>query len=134
LNSSLDDYYFEMTDMKDLLTLSSLRNTTFGVIFTNEPLVFINACESAHMSPLFYDGFVPFFFDKKARAIVGTVSKIPAIFAHQFGLEFFKRFFEGQMIGSVIRDLRTNFLKNNNLLGLFYTAYCYSKLRLYPPL
>ena len=134
LSSSLDDYYLEMTDIKDLLTLGALRNGTFGVNFTNEPLVFINACDSASMSPLFYDGFVPFFFDKKSRAIVGTLSKIPAIFAHQFGLEFFKRFFEGQMIGSVMRDLRIKFLKENNLLGLFYIAYSYSKLTLHPPL
>jgi len=67
-------------------------------------------------------------------AIVGTLSKIPAIFAHQFSLEFFKRFFEGQMIGSVMRDLRIKFMTDHNLLGLFYTSYCYSKLRLHPPL
>ena len=135
LNSSLDDYYLEMTDIMDLLTLGALRNGTFGVNFINEPLVFINACDSTKMSPLFYDGFVPFFFDKKARAIVGTLSKIPAIFAYKFSLEFFKKFFEGQMIGSVIRDLRIKFMEDhNNLLGLFYTSYCYSKIRLQPPL
>jgi hypothetical protein len=37
------------------------------VPLAGHPLVFINACESAELSPLFYDGFVPYFMAKGAR-------------------------------------------------------------------
>ena len=35
-----------------------------------QPLVFINACESAALSGAFYDGFVPYFMAKGARGVV----------------------------------------------------------------
>jgi hypothetical protein len=135
IGSSPDDIYLELTDNNSELSLFTLRNSTRNVTFINEPLVFINACESMVMDPLFYDGFVTYFINKKARGIVGTISKVPAIFGSRFGLQFFSRFFAGSPVGSILSELRKEFLlKNNNLLGLFYMAYCYAQVQLNTPL
>jgi hypothetical protein len=130
-NHTTDDTWIELDDDTDL-TLTLIQDKAFDTDFVNEPLVFINACETMDMSPMFYEGFVPFFYKKKSRGIIGTIAKIPGIFAYEFSCEFFKRLFGGQQIGSIMFDLRNTFVNkpNYNLLGLFYTPYCYSKIGL----
>src|SRR5258708_6071528 len=56
------------------------------------PLVFINACESAELSPLFYNGFVPYFMAKGARGVLGTECKTPVLFAIAWADAFFEQF------------------------------------------
>jgi hypothetical protein len=90
-----------------------------------KPLVFINACESADLSPAFYDGFVPYFMDKGARGVVGTECKTPALFAMEWAQRFFMRFLDGESLGEVFLGLRREFLeKHGNPLGLLYAVYC----------
>ena len=74
------------------------------------PLVFINACESAQMSPAFYDGFVPYFMAKGARGVVGTECQTPALFAAEWAKRFFERFLAGEVLGEVFLGLRQEFL------------------------
>jgi hypothetical protein len=89
------------------------------------PLVFINACESAELSPLFYDGFVPYFMQKGARGVIGTECETPARFAAAWARRFFERFLNGVPLGQSLLDLRREFLYNhNNVLGLLYALYC----------
>jgi len=88
------------------------------------PLVFINACESAELSPLFYDGFVPYFMAKGARGVIGTECETPALFAAEWARCFFDRFLAGEPLGQVFLDLRREFYyEHNNLLGLLYALY-----------
>ncbi len=94
-------------------------------IMCGTPLVFINACESAELSPLFYDGFVPFFMSKGGRGVIGTKCEIPALFAAEWARRLFDRFLAGEHLGQIFLDLRREFYyKHNNLLGLFYAMYC----------
>jgi hypothetical protein len=89
------------------------------------PLVFINACESADLSPTFYDGFVPYFVAKGARGVIGTECKTPALFAEEWATRFFKRFLAGQPLGATVLNLRREFLeKHRNPLGLLYAVHC----------
>lgn len=131
-----DDIWIDIDDDVDCyLTLNLLENKTFDVDFVNEPIIFINACDAVDMSPLFYEGFVPFFFKKKSRGLIGTISKTPGIFARKFALDFFERFFAGKRVGLIMYDLRRAFIEeHNNLLGLFYASYCYSNTGLNLPL
>jgi hypothetical protein len=86
--------------------------------------VFINACESAELSPLFYDGFVPYFMAKGARGVVGTECETPALFAAELAMRFFDRFLKGEPLGRILLDLRREFYTDhNNLLGLLYALY-----------
>ena len=99
------------------------------------PLVFINACKSAEMSPAFYDGFVPYFMAKGARGVVGTECKMPALFATEWAKRFFERFLGGEPLGEVFLGLRQEFLqKHGNPLGLLYTVHCDGDTQIQPAL
>ena len=100
------------------------------------PLVFINACESAELSPLFYRGFMPYFTQRGARGLIGTECEIPALFAKQWARRFFEEFLAGgRSLGQVMLDLRREFYyRHNNLLGLAYALYCDADTRIVPGL
>ncbi|WP_159067944.1 CHAT domain-containing protein [Trinickia symbiotica] len=108
------------------ISLNELRlDARTTIRLKGEPLVFINACESAEMSPTFYDGFAPYFMDKGARGVIGTECKMPAIFAKEWADRFFERFLSGETLGDVVLGLRREFLeKHHNPLGLLYAVYC----------
>lgn len=110
----------ELISLNDL-DLSAPR----AVRLSGQPLVFINACESAEMSPTFYDGFAPYFMDKGARGVIGTECKTPALFARAWADRFFERFLHGEPLGEVVLGLRQEFLKQHgNPLGLLYAVHC----------
>jgi hypothetical protein len=99
------------------------------------PLVFINACESAELTPAFYDGFVPYFMAKGARGVIGTECKTPALFAAEWATRFFERFLKGEPIGETFLALRKEFLdQHKNPLGLLYAVYCASDTVIAPAL
>jgi hypothetical protein len=103
----------------DLNLFASPRKTLPGA-----PLVFINACESAELSPLFYDGFVPYFMAKGARGVIGTECETPALFAAEWARRFFDRFLAGEPLGQIFLGLRREFYyEHGNLLGLLYALY-----------
>jgi len=99
------------------------------------PLVFINACESAQMSPAFYDGFVPYFMAKGARGVVGTECQTPALFAAEWAERFFERFLGGEALGELFLGLRQDFLNQyGNPLGLMYAVHCDGDTQIQPGL
>jgi hypothetical protein len=118
------------------ITLGDLNNNApTNVQFRGSPLVFINACESADLSPAFYDGFVPYFMAKGARGVVGTECKTPALFASIWAQRFFERFLDGESLGEAFLNLRRQFLANHgNPLGLLYAVYCDADTQIAPPL
>jgi hypothetical protein len=97
------------------------------------PLIFINACESAELSPAFYDGFVPYFMAKGARGVVGTECRMPAAFAMEWACRFFDRFLNGEALGQVFLELRREFLeRHGNPLGLLYAMHCDGDTQIHP--
>jgi hypothetical protein len=118
------------------ITLESLNiDAGPGTQLTGNPLVFINACESADMSPTFYDGFVPYFMSKGARGVVGTECKTPALFAVAWAKRFFERFLGGEPLGETFLGLRREFLENHrNPLGLLYAVHCDGDTQISPAL
>ncbi len=99
------------------------------------PLVFINACESAELSPLFYEGFAPYFMAKGARGVIGTECETPAMFAAEWARRFFDHFLTGKSLGQAFLDLRREFYyKHNNLMGLLYALYCDGDTQIDPSL
>lgn len=108
---------------KRKLTLEDLRANQRKLL-NGSPLVFINACESAELSPMFYDGFVPYFMAKGARGVIGTECETPALFAVEWSKRFFERFLKGEPVGKVFLELRREFFfKHNNMMGLLYALY-----------
>jgi len=108
------------------LTLDDLDNEAPSRdTLPGQPLVFLNACESAELTASFYDGFVPYFLAKGARGVVGTECKTPAVFATEWAMQFFPRFLAGESLGALFLALRREFcLKRGNPMGLVYAVYC----------
>ena len=124
---SLTDDRITLDDLK-LLAPSEVR-------LPGGPLVFINACESAELSPQFYGGFVTYFMSKGARGVIGTECETPAVFAVEWATRFFKRFFAGESLGALTLALRHEFLvKDGNPLGLLYAVHCDGDVQVNPSL
>lgn len=109
--------------LKDLKRLAALSKTEESL--QSAPLVFINACESAELSPYFYDGLVPYLIAKGARGVLGTEVNTPALFAAEFARLLLQRFAAGgQPIGELLLDLRREYLMDkNNVMGLVYALH-----------
>jgi hypothetical protein len=118
------------------LTLGDLNTLApTDIKLRGNPLVFINACESAERSPLFYDGFVPYFMAKGARGVIGTECRTPGIFAAEWAQRFFARFLDGEALGTLTLSLRREFLeRHGNPLGLLYAVHCDGDTRVQPGL
>jgi hypothetical protein len=109
----------------DKVTLADLNLKALDGELPGHPLIFLNACESAELSAMFYDGFVPYFMAKGARGVIGTECKTPAVFAMDWALQFFPMFLGGKPLGETMLELRRSFwTKDNNPLGLLYTVHC----------
>jgi hypothetical protein len=91
----------------------------------NAPLVFMNCCQSAELSPYLYDGLVPYLITKGARGVIGTEVDTPALFAAEFAKDFLTRFAQGgQKLGDILLDMRREYLlKKNNVMGLVYALH-----------
>jgi hypothetical protein len=118
------------------LTLGDLNTLApTDIKLRGNPLVFINACESAELSPLFYDGFVPYFMAKGARGVIGTECRTPGIFAAEWAQRFFARFLDGEPLGTLTLSLRREFLeRHGNPLGLLYAVHCDGDTQVHPGL
>lgn len=120
---------------KKPLTLNTLRaaGKIDALPYSGAPLVFINACQSAELSPLFYDGFVPHLTSRGARGVIGTECDTPALFGAKWGQAFFREFLDGGELGEVMLTLRRKFLEEqHNLLGLLYAVHCNGNTRVDP--
>jgi CHAT domain-containing protein len=109
------------------ITLNDL-NTFAGLdkpALKSAPLVFMNCCQSAELTPYLYDGLVPYLIAKGARGVIGTEVDTPALFAAEFAKEFLARFVKGeQNLGDILLELRRDYLlKKNNVMGLVYALH-----------
>jgi hypothetical protein len=94
------------------------------------PLVFLNACESAELSPYLYDGFIPYLIARGVRGVIGTEVDTPIFFGAEFAQELLKQFLAGeQSLGETLLRLRRYYLEEkNNVLGLLYALYSSGEL------
>ncbi|MCG7594990.1 CHAT domain-containing protein [Mycobacterium sp. PSTR-4-N] len=122
-------------DRSTFATLADLTNDAPDDIpLAGRPLIVLNACESADLSPRFYDGFVPYFLSKGARGVIGTECSTPVLFAIRWAENFLDRLLDGAEVGRALRDVRLEFLQhNNNPLGLLYSSHCDVTTQITPP-
>ena len=130
MDATPEDILLRLNTNGEDLTLHRLITRAAGTTFSSKPLVFINACESTFMSPVFYNGFVPYFLTKGSGGILGTLTKIPGIFASEFAINFFKQFFAGESVTDIMPSVRRKFLEEHkNILGLCYQSFRNCKLQ-----
>lgn len=117
-----------LTESGNGLTLRNLQLAAplgTAPLLRGGPLVVLNACGSAELSPLTYEGLAPYLLDQGARAVIGTECEMPIFFGAAFGRELLIAFFDsGTTIGNVLRVIRRRFVEQHgNPLGLLYALY-----------
>lgn len=126
----LGDSYLSVNG--EVVTLDEM-NLTAGLDldrFDSAPLVVLNACESAELSPELYNGIVPYLIGRGARGVLGTEVLMPAHFAAEFAPALLRRFSAGGVrLGDLLRDMRREYLRDKkNVLPLIYALYSNSEL------
>jgi hypothetical protein len=133
--NGIDSSCFILTN-NERLTLGDLNlEASARKLLPGNPLVVINACESAELSPMFYEGFVPYFMSKGARGVIGTECKTPAFFATEWALRFFPKLLGGMSVGdAMLATRRDSWTEWNNPLGLLYAVHCNTDTHVSPAL
>jgi hypothetical protein len=124
-DGGVDDSKIALTDTKISLRELKIKARTSFPVLTNAPLVFLNACESAELSPYLYDGLMPYMIARGVRGMIGTEVETPALFAAEFAKDFIRRFAAGgQPLGELLLNMRREYLEQkNNVMGLVYALY-----------
>jgi hypothetical protein len=95
------------------------------------PLVLLNGCHTAELTPQSPVSFVEALTNAHASGVVGTEITLEQPFANEAAESMLRHLASGQVgLGEAMRRMRHDFLARGNLLGLAYTAYCSADLRL----
>lgn len=98
-----------------------------------QPLVVLNMCESAQITPSLSDSFVHFFLDRGALTVLGTECPMTVEFAHPFAERLLSALFAGGQVGEALLRARKYFMRRRNPLGLAYTLYGSATVSYEPP-
>ncbi|MGW1638578.1 hypothetical protein [Streptomyces lavendulae] len=96
------------------------------------PLVVINGCQTAEISPAALVSFVDAFTHASSAGVIGTEVMLHQKVAAEAAERFFGHFGgpDGLDAGEAIRRMRLDLLGKGNVMGLAYTPYCSAELRL----
>jgi hypothetical protein len=136
-DSALREHWKELYDQvrqPDFEATSSWIGLRYGKLYLeelydseiklhNNPIVFLNMCESAQATPSLSESFVHLFINRGARCVVATECTMRPLFAHHFSSEFLKALLGGDSAGQAILDARRKFIESKNPLGLAYTLF-----------
>jgi hypothetical protein len=95
-----------------------------GEKYPGWPVIFVNACDAADISPLSFFSFRTKFGAKKAAGLIAPSFKIPTLFAALFAKAFLERYADQQPVGQILFELRRELLAKDNPLGLWYSLQC----------
>jgi CHAT domain-containing protein len=118
-NPDEDRSWIEPTVSK--LYLDELEDLNPSLV--SQPLVILNLCESAQVSPSLSESFVQFFLSHGATTVIGTECVMTTAFAHPFSEQLLKGILAGRDVGQVLLEARRYFMDRKNPLGLAYTLY-----------
>jgi hypothetical protein len=92
--------------------------------YRTRPLVFLNACGSAHIDPVRMHSWPQWFLQQGHRGVIGTETLVPDVVAARFAEFFYEKLLTEQPLGTALvlarRKLLEDFL---NPLGLLYVLY-----------
>lgn len=104
------------------ITLMEMRNAHISL--DGRPLVFLNACTTGNLNPLYTSHFATVFLAQGAVSVVATECDVPDSFAAEFAEDFYIRLLKGERLGSCLLATRQHFIEEfNNPMGLFYSTY-----------
>jgi hypothetical protein len=91
--------------------------------FPTHPVVLLNMCDSAQITPSLSQSFIDFFLTRGASVVVGTECSMRPVFADYVGRELLTALFNTDSIGEALRRVRVAAAERRNLLGLAYTLF-----------
>jgi hypothetical protein len=96
------------------------------------PLVFINGCHTATLSPEQLVSFVEAFAAVEAAGVIGTEIAVAQPVASELAQRFFEHLLSAadMTVGVALRRARLDMLAKGNVAGLVYTAFCSMDLAL----
>jgi hypothetical protein len=110
--------------LSDDFSLSIEDCDNLKLILKNNPLVFLNACETGNMNPKHAAFFAKELIRYGARGVVATECEVPDEFAAKFIEVFYNEFLSGVQLGDSLLNTRRYFLENHNdPSGLLYSMY-----------
>ena len=111
------------------ITAVAVRKKIANKFKPSPPLVFINACRGGQLATLVRHGFTfaSELIEQGAICVVGPQIEVPAVFAGEFGKQFFERFIAQTrpppQAGLVLRDITQSMWEQRNPFGLVYSLY-----------
>jgi signal transduction histidine kinase/ActR/RegA family two-component response regulator len=105
-----------------------------GPQLNDQPLIFVNACDTAGADPFVVNELTQMFFDRGCRAYLGTEIKVPVRAASMFAKIFYSYFYrevdaQPMTAGEAVYQTRRFLWREyRNLAGLFYTYINYPDL------
>jgi CHAT domain len=126
-----DDSWIKLTN--GMLLLDKLYGLGDHIELHNRPLVLLNMCESAQVTPSLAQSFIHFFINRGASTVIGTECTTRSLFADRFAAKFLARWLSGSQAGEAILDTRLEFIGRLNPMGLAYTLFGSATTRLEPP-
>jgi hypothetical protein len=110
--------------------LTTLNNAGAGLYWNlANPLIFINGCHTAELTTDVLVNFVDTFAGLYSSGVIGTEVTVHQALANEVGADFLQRF-QSETAGEALRRTRNRLLCKGNLMGLAYSAYCLSALRI----
>ena len=119
------EYYFGISAQEDHENHGDMNREI-------RPLIFLNACESSIIIPSHAVSFPKLFLHKKYgyRGFIGTMAKIPGLFASKFSERFYENLLEGNSLGQSIYDAKWHMVqRHHNPLGILYNFYANPDIR-----
>ena len=102
-----------------------------GRNWAHAPLVFLNGCSTAGFSPYASSKFITMFIrGRKAAAVIGTEVTVWEVLATGFATAFLEAFLDRKPAGEALLLARRALLAKENPLGLVYTLYGSSELKI----
>ncbi|MFC8190870.1 hypothetical protein ACFUMH_04300 [Cellulomonas sp. NPDC057328] len=97
------------------------------------PLIFLNGCNTAELTPERLVSFVEDFAGMYASGVIGTEISVHQHVAGEIARRFLSYLIQpGATVGGSLRKARLDMLAKGNLAGLAYTAFCSADLELVP--
>ena len=97
----------------------------------HQPLVIVNACNSADYSPESFENLLDFFCKKGAAGVIGTQCEVKEMLANELIINFFEAFFKQTCAGEALFNSRQNLLRNNlDPRGLAYSLFASADVKL----
>jgi CHAT domain-containing protein len=117
--------------LSDEFHISIMDLVNYEVTMSDHPLLFMNACETGNLNPLFTSYFAAAFLDHGVRGVVATECTVPDAFAADFAERLYTHLLAGERLGTSLLATRRYFLeKYSNPTGLLYSMYAPQSLRL----